>query len=148
MFTTFARLGDATEYIPRDRIIDGIDQTAVFLEGDGQSRRDYYHVYTGPAHAATIKQQYKRVWIGGRPGLVKNDFFDLYQDPREMRGMMAQFLWAWGPFDMMKKRHDAMNAKYPFTPTRHGVPFEGIENLRPESKVYQQTVIKTMNAGK
>ncbi len=148
LFTTFARLGDAMEYIPRDRIIDGIDQTAVFLEGDGQSRRDYYHVYTGPHHAATIKQQYKRVWIGGRPGLVKNDFYDLYQDPREMRGMMAQFLWAWGPFDMMKKRHDLMNEKYPFTPTRKGIPFEGIENLRPESVVYQETVIKTMNTGK
>ena len=148
LFTTFARLGGATQYIPTDRIIDGIDQTAVFLEGDGNSRRDYYHIYTGPVHAASIKQQYKRVWIGGRPGLVKNDFFDLYQDPREMRGMMAQMLWAWGPFDMMKKRHDQMNAKYPFTPTRKGVPFEGITNLRPESKVYQETVRKTMNTGK
>jgi len=148
LFTTFARLGDGMDYIPTDRIIDGIDQTAVFLYGDGQSRRDYYHVYTGPFLAATIKQQFKRVWIGGRPGLVKNDFYDLYQDPREMRGMMAQFLWAWGPFDMMKKRHDQMNEKYPFTPTRHGVPFEGIENLRPESKVYQETIRKTMNVGK
>lgn len=144
LFTTFARLGGGMDYIPRDRIIDGIDQTAVFLYGDAQSRRDYYHVYTGPYHAATIKQQYKRVWIGGRPGLVKNDFYDLYADPREMRGMMAQFLWAWGPFDMMKKRHDAMNKKYPFTPTRHGVPFEGIENLRPESIQYQETVKRTM----
>jgi arylsulfatase len=26
-----------------------------------------------------------------------------------------------------------MNAKYPFTPIHHSVPFEGIENLRPES---------------
>ena len=42
LFTTFARIGGATEYIPRDRIIDGIDQTAVLLEGDGNSRRDYY----------------------------------------------------------------------------------------------------------
>jgi arylsulfatase len=148
LFTTFARLGDGMEYIPTDRIIDGIDQTAVFLEGDGNSRRDYYHVYTGTYHAATIKQQFKRVWLGGRPGLVKNDFYDLYADPREMRGMMAQFLWAWGPFDMMKKRHDAMNAKYPFTPTRHGVPFEGIENLRPESKKYQDNIRKTMEVGK
>jgi arylsulfatase len=148
LYTTFARLGDAMEYIPTDRIIDGIDQTAVFLEGDGNSRRDYYHVYTGQSHAATIKQQYKRRWLGGRPGLVKNDFFDLYADPKEMRGMMAQFLWAWGPFDMMKQRHDAMNAKYPFTPTRHGVPFEGIENLRPESIVFQDTVRKTLETGK
>lgn len=148
LFTTFARLGGAMDKIPTDRIIDGVDQTAVFLYGDAQSRRDYYHVYTGPYHAATIKQQYKRVWIGGRPGLVKNDFYDLYQDPREMRGMMAQFLWAWGPFDMVKKRHDLMNEKFPFTPTRHGIPFEGIENLRPESIQFQQTVKKTRNTGK
>ena len=140
LFTTFARLGDAMEHIPTDRVIDGIDQTAVFLDGDGNSRRDYLHIYTGPALAATIKQQYKRVWIGDRPGLVKNNFFDLYQDPREMRGMMAQFLWAWGPFDMVRKRHENMNAKYPFTPTRHGIPFEGITNLRPESKQFQETV--------
>ncbi|WP_198931737.1 alkaline phosphatase family protein [Labilibacter marinus] len=148
LYTTFAKLGGGMDLIPRDRIIDGLNQTAVFLYGDGQSRRDYYHVYTGPYHAATIKQQYKRVWIGGRPGLVKNDFYDLYQDPREMRGMMAQFLWAWGPFDMMKKRHDKMIELYPHTPTRHGVPFEGIENLRPESIQFQNTVKRTFELEK
>lgn len=136
LFTTFAKLGGATKYIPTDRIIDGIDQTAVFLEGDGNSRRDYYHVYTGPLHAATIKQQYKRVWLGDHPGLVGASFYDLYLDPREMRPMMAQFLWAWGPFDMVKSRHDNMIAKYPNRPVNHGIPFGGIENLRPESKKY------------
>ena len=148
LFTTFAKLGGAMDKIPTDRIIDGIDQTAVFLYGDGNSRRDYYHVYTGPVLAATIKQQYKRSWLGDRPGLVKNAFVDLYSDPREMRPMMAQFLWAWGPFDMMKKRHQGMIEKYPFTPTRHGIPFEGIENLRPESVQYQETVRRSMNSGK
>lgn len=148
LFTTFAKLGGAMDKIPTDRIIDGIDQTAVFLYGDGNSRRDYYHVYTGPVLAASIKQQYKRSWLGDRPGLVKNAFVDLYQDPREMRPMMAQFLWAWGPFDMMRKRHEGMIEKYPFTPTRHGIPFEGIENLRPESVQYQETVRRSMNSGK
>jgi len=81
LFTTFANIGGGTKYIPTDRVIDGIDQTAVFLEGDGNSRRDYYHVYTGPIHAATIKQQFKRVWVGDLPGLVGNSFYDLYQDP-------------------------------------------------------------------
>ena len=136
LYTTFAKIGGATKYIPTDRIIDGIDQTAVFLEGDGNSRRDYYHVYTGPIHAATIKQQYKRVWVGDHAGLVGANFFDLYLDPREMRPMMAQFLWAWGPFDMVKSRHDAMIAKYPHRSVNHGIPFGGIENLRPESKKY------------
>ena len=44
LFTTFARLGDGTDDIPNDRVIDGIDQTALLLEGDGNSRRDYVHV--------------------------------------------------------------------------------------------------------
>jgi len=32
-FTTFARVAQATEYIPRDRVIDGVDQTALLLTG-------------------------------------------------------------------------------------------------------------------
>jgi hypothetical protein len=87
-------------------------------------------------HAATIKQQYKRVWLGDHPGLVGANFYDLYLDPREMRPMMAQFLWAWGPFDMLKSRHEALITKYPNRPVTHGIPFGGIENLRPESKKY------------
>ena len=136
LFTTFAKIGGGTKYIPTDRVIDGIDQTAVFLEGDGNSRRDYYHIYTGPIHAATIKQQFKRVWVGNLPGLVGNSFYDLYQDPRELHPMMAQYLWAWGPFDMIKSRHDALIAEYPNRPVTHGIPFGGIENLRPETIKY------------
>jgi arylsulfatase A-like enzyme len=55
LFTTFARLGGATQYILTDRIIDGIDQTALFLKGDTFSRRDYVFIYTGPVLAATVK---------------------------------------------------------------------------------------------
>ncbi len=62
--------------------------------------------------------------------------------------MMAQFLWAWGPFDMVKHRHENMNKKYPFKQLTRGVPFEGIENLRPESVTFQQTVKRTMETGK
>lgn len=136
LFTTFAKLGGGTKYIPTDRVIDGIDQTAMLLEGDGNSRRDYYHIYTGPYHAASIKQQFKRIWMGNLPGLVGPSFYNLYHDPQEKHPMMAQFLWAWGPFDMMKSRHDALNAKYPFRPVTHGIPFGGIENLRPETVKY------------
>ena len=44
LFTTFARLAGATEHIPTDRIIDGLDQTALFLEGDTHGRRDYVFI--------------------------------------------------------------------------------------------------------
>lgn len=68
--------------------------------------------------------------------MVGANFYDLYLDPREMRPMMAQFLLAWGAFDMMKSRHDTFKKKYPDRPVTHGIPFGGIEHLRPESKKY------------
>jgi len=34
----------------------------------------------------------------------------------------------------MVKRHLAFKQKYPDRPPTHGKPYEGIENLRPESK--------------
>ncbi len=66
LFTTFARLAGATEYIPTDRIIDGIDQTALLLKGDTHGRRDYVFIYQGPDLAATVKDQYKMHWTIGR----------------------------------------------------------------------------------
>ena len=47
LFTTFARLGQATDHIPRDRVIDGLDQTSLLLNGDAHGRRDYVQVYVG-----------------------------------------------------------------------------------------------------
>ena len=52
---------------PSDRVINGIDQTAMLLNGDTNGRRDYVHIYTGPLLAATVKQQFKRHWVGDRP---------------------------------------------------------------------------------
>lgn len=129
LFTTFARIGGATQYIPTDRVIDGIDQTALLINGDGHSRRDYVHIYAGPNHAATVKQQFKRHWMSSRPGLVGKSFFDLYKDSREEHGMMGQFLWAWEPFDAMKARHDALMKEYPNTPPRKGPVFTGLSNF-------------------
>ncbi|MGB1131002.1 MAG: sulfatase-like hydrolase/transferase, partial [Haloferula sp.] len=43
LFTTFARVAQATEHIPTDRIIDGIDQTALLLKGEQHGRRDYVY---------------------------------------------------------------------------------------------------------
>jgi arylsulfatase len=42
---------------------------------------------------------------------------------------MAQFLWAWEPFDSMKARHLKLMEKYPNTPTKRGEPFGGMDLL-------------------
>ncbi len=64
LYTTFARLAGATEYIPTDRVVDGLDQTALFMNGDTHGRRDFVFIYTGHELAATVKGRYKRHWIG------------------------------------------------------------------------------------
>ncbi len=132
LFTTFARLGGGLGEVPRDRVIDGIDQSALLLMGEGFSRRDYYHVYTGPLLAASIRQQHKRDWTNDRPGLAGEDFYDLYRDHREEHGNLPNYIWAWPAFDHMKARHQQQVERYPHRSTARGVPYEGIDDLRPE----------------
>jgi hypothetical protein len=134
LFTTFAHLGGAKQYIPTDRIIDGIDQTALLLKGDTFSRRDYVFIYTGPILAAQVKGRYKRVWVGENPGLSGAAFYDLYTDPREVSPKMVPMFPAKGMFDLMRARHELWMAKHPNTPEDRGFPLTGIENARPETK--------------
>ena len=132
LFTTFARLGGALDAVPTDRIIDGIDQTSLFLNGDTHSRRDYVTIYTGPVLAALVKGRYKRHLIGAQPGLSGPEFFDLYNDPREVGGKMLPMFPAKGMFNQMKLRHQVWARKYPNVGQNRDLPLQNIENARPE----------------
>ena len=142
LFTTFARLGGALDEVPRDRVIDGVDQTALLLNGEGRSRRDYFHVYTGDFLAATIKQQIKRDWTNDRPGLAGEDFYDLYRDPREEYGELPQFIWAWPAFDQMRERHRDLMERYPNREVTTGRPYEGIADLREDAAALARRLVE------
>ena len=86
LFTTFTRLGGGTKYIPTDRVIDGVDQTSLFFNGDGSSRRDHLMVCPGPNLAGAVKGRFKRDWATALEGLSGVEFYDLYADPREAHG--------------------------------------------------------------
>lgn len=133
LFTTWANLAGAKKYIPRDRIIDGLDQTALFLEGDTQSRRDYVFIYTGDELAAMVKGRYKRRWRGALPGLSGPEFYDLYNDPREVQGQLLPMFPAKGMFNIMKVRHLLWKERYPDKGQNRDFPFKGIKNARPET---------------
>jgi arylsulfatase len=134
LFTIFAHLAGATDYVPTDRIIDGVDQTALFLKGDTFSRRDYVFIYTGNVLAATVKGRYKRVWVGDHPGLSGAAFYDLFTDPRETNPKMLPMFPAKGMFSIMRTRHQLWMEKYPNSGEARGFPLTGIENARPETK--------------
>jgi arylsulfatase len=136
LFTTFARLGNAMDGIPRDRVIDGVDQTGVLLLGETHGRRDYVYIYEGPALRSVVKNKYKMHLPAPGENPIGAGIFDLYRDSREERPIdsIKYGPWAGGQFASMAKRHMAFKQKYPDRPATHGKPYEGIENLRPESK--------------
>ena len=136
LFTTFARLANATDEIPTDRIIDGLDQTSLLLLGDTHGRRDYVHIYDGPSLKAVVKNKYKMHLPPPGTNPIAAPIYDLTRDPREERPLdsIKYGPWAGGQFANMVKRHMAMKQKFPDRPPTMAMPYEGIENLRPETR--------------
>ena len=135
LYTTFARLANADQYIPRDRLIDGIDQTPTLLLGEGHGRRDYVFIYEGPVLKSVVKQQFKFHVPAPGDDPILAGIFDLYKNPREDRPQDSiQIGVGFGAsFGMMIKRHQAMKKRYPNRKPAHGDAYGGIENLRPET---------------
>jgi arylsulfatase len=139
LFTTFARLAQATEYIPRDRVIDGIDQTALLLKGEHHGRRDYVYIYENEILRSIVKQEFKmHMPMPGVPGATAPSY-NLYRDPREEHPLIGIALWSGASFQDMAKRHMMTIAQYPHSKLGKDRPYSGIENLRPESKEAVET---------
>jgi arylsulfatase A-like enzyme len=150
LFTTFARLAGATGNIPTDRVIDGIDQTSLLLNGDTYSRRDYAFIYAGPRLGATVKGNYKRHWISSDPvgeaSGIPAAFYFLPADPREVTPMLINLIHLKRPFNRMRLRHDLWKKTYPDSPEKHGIPWTGIADASPELKALAnpQLVLKDL----
>ena len=137
LYTTFARIGGATQYLPTDRIIDGLDQTSLLLNGDAHGRRDYEFIYVGPNLAATIWKQYKRTWGSGAKESasgISAGFYDLYNDPREETPLLdtdartsANRSTGCGHCMNCGKRN------IPISRPGYGPAYTGLSNARPET---------------
>jgi arylsulfatase len=145
LFTTIARLGEGMDEIPTDRVIDGIDQTSLLLNGDTFSRRDYVFLYNINTLERIVKEQYKFDLSSGADNAILAKFYDLFRDTRE-EWPVATEVGAWGgaKFVRMVKRHMARKAKYPDAPPATGMPYAGIDNLRPESTAAVQEFLFMM----
>ena len=139
LFTTLARLGGGTDKIPTDRVIDGIDQTSLMLNGDTYGRRDYVFLYNINTLEAVVKEQYKLDLSSGVENAILAKFYDLFRDTREEWPESTE-VGAWGgaKFVRMVNRHMQRKAKYPDAPPATGIPYAGIDNLRPESEAAVQ----------
>jgi arylsulfatase len=136
LFTTFARLGAALDGVPTDRVIDGIDQTSIFLDGDTYGRRDYVFIYQGPHLGATVKGNVKKHWISSDPGAASGigaAFYDLLSDTREKNPMLVNTLHLNEAFVRMRARHELWSQRYPNGERARGPAYTGLSNARPET---------------
>ena len=133
LYTTFARIAGNMDGIPRDRVVDGIDQTALLLNGDTHGRRDYVHLYEVDTLVATVKQNMKIHWPppGTNPAMAR--IYNLYWDPREEHPLVSQGVWAGTSFVRMLMQHLRLKDRFPDWDPARGMPYEGVANLRPET---------------
>jgi arylsulfatase len=135
LFTSLARLCGATDRIPRDRLIDGLDQTALMLKGETHGRRDHVFLYSGNALQAVVKEQFKLEVPKPGENPIGANFYDVFRDTHEKYPVSTE-IGAWGGAEFVRviKRHMMRKMKYPDEECAKGMPYEGIENLRPETK--------------
>lgn len=140
LYTTLARIAGGMDEIPRDRVIDGLDQTALWLNGDAHGRRDYVFLYNINTLEAVVKEQFKLAIPGGKmENAVLAKFYHLFRDTREEFPLSTE-IGAWSSAKMvaMIQRHMMRKQKYPNKGPGTGMPYKGIDNLRPESEAAVQ----------
>jgi len=135
LYTTLSRFAGASSHIPRDRLVDGVDQSALLLEGETKGRRDTVFLYSNETLEAIVKERFKITMPSPGENPIFAKFYDLYRDTREEWPVSTEVgAWAGIEFARIAIRHVKRKEKYPDTPPAFGRPYEGIENLRPETK--------------
>ncbi|WP_227021565.1 sulfatase-like hydrolase/transferase [Oceaniferula marina] len=142
LYTTLSVLAGAKDKLPTDRLIDGVDQSALLLEGETKGRRDTVFIYSGPKMEAVVKEHIKLKVPGPGENPIGAKFYDLQRDTREEYPVSTE-IGAWGGAEMVRviQRHMVMKKKYPDTDADRGLPYDGIENLRPETKAAVQAFL-------
>ena len=140
LFTTAARVGNATNYIPRNIVTDGIDQTALLLLGEGHSRRNYMFHYSGAQIGALRHADFKvHISPENHGGLPTMEFFNIKRDPGEKRGEFYPGLFAITPIQNQLKSHMDMIRKFPHRPANE-CSEEGFVEVESSGSHHQKTI--------
>jgi arylsulfatase len=126
LFPTFARIAGGK--VPRDRVIDGVDQTDFFLGKKEKSDRESIVVYVGSDIYGVKWRNWKMMFKEVDRGLgvleekTGPHFFDLYTDPKEEHPMdrWEENAWVRWPAGQVLMDHAASLKKEP--PIRPGTP--------------------------
>ena len=113
-YTTLARVAGAMGNIPQDRIIDGVEQTALLLDGEGHSRRDYVFHYKYSVFGTGLGTRLEAVrWrnIKFYPASLK--IYNITRDPNEQFSNRRNYLWAMQPMRQVIDDHKKLMDQFP-----------------------------------
>jgi len=138
LYTTFISIADAVDKIPNDRVVDGVDQTALLLLGEDHGRRDYVFLYN-----KTKLESVRKDWVKLRLGEgVLPDLYDLMLDPAERYPSTTNFSTYSFGLTRMIEQHLKLIEKFPHTVQKpyqreYDAPFNPSPSLsyKPSKKV-------------
>ncbi len=129
LFNTSISIAGANENIPKDRFIDGIDQTSFLLADNGQSNRKFIYYWLQDKFSAMRVGEWKLVRVGthmtpydtvnpgGFSGYTADytyaKLFNLYMDPKEEHNYLIRKSAYIGAFGAAIQRHLMSLKKYP-----------------------------------
>ncbi len=129
LFNTSLSLAGASSLMPKDRYIDGIDQTSFLLANDGQSNRKFVYYWLGSVLSAVRVGEFKFMLAassddsvdvsnpGGLSGVTLHytygRTFNLYLDPKETHSYLIRKLVYEDIFLDAIRAHQATFQKYP-----------------------------------
>jgi len=129
LFNTSVTLAGAQANIPKDRFVDGIDQSSFLLADNGQSNRKFIYYWLQNKFSALRVGEWKLMLAGTQmtPGDTVNPggfsgytvdytyakFFNLYMDPKEEHSYMIRKLAYIDAVGLAFRRHLATFKKYP-----------------------------------
>jgi arylsulfatase len=109
-YTTFASIAGVKGDIPSDRVVDGVDQTALLFFGEDHGRRDYVFLYNKDKLESVRKD-----WIKLRFGasMVFVPHYNLMHDPAERYPKETQYAaYSFGITKMLEE-HKKLIKKFP-----------------------------------
>lgn len=113
-YTTIARITGSLNKMPRKRVMDGVDQTSLLLNGEGHSRRDYLFLYTYKYFGSDKGAKLAAVrWRDIKQHLKTGDTYNIMRDPTERFSLRPKYLWGNVPLRKMVIEHEKLMEKFP-----------------------------------
>jgi arylsulfatase len=144
-YTTFAALAGASEKVPTDRPIDGIDASEFLLGKSKTSGRQAVLFFGGDGQLMSVKWQNVKVWLRYSEGLDKPFVqpqwpmvYDLASDPGERYNLFNSKMdmgWMFGAIWRFVVEWEKSVARYPNIET--GQEFEGYPPVDGDGKITQ-----------